>query len=427
MAEGPDGAPAPERDDPLRRGERSPWSRYKDLSLGSKILLYMVVGGTVGMVLGERATVVQPLGDLFIRLLVMAAIPLVFFNLLAGLTSLVDLRTLGRLAAKILSYYVLTTTLALVFGLTSMHLLKPGLGMTLSEDVSPSVGDVPGVVDVILDLFPENAFEAFATGKVSQIVVFALFLGVATVLLPEDRRAPLRSGFGLIAELLRKLVDVIMWFGPIGIGALAAATLGQYGSQIFGPLALFIGGMWLAQVAMVVVYMTLLATFTPYSPVHFLKETGTLWATTIATCSSLASLAVAFEVAEDRLKLPQRIYSFTLPLGAQLNKDGTSIMLAGVLLFTAQAAGVDFDLASQIAIVLIGLVLSEGSGGIPGGGLVIALIFVQAFSLPLEIAAIVAGIYRLIDMGSTTINVMGDMVGTAIVSHSERHNAEASA
>ena len=410
-----------------RDGPRTLWARYRGLSLGSKILLFMVLGGIVGMALGERAAVVQPLGDLFIRLLIMAAIPLVFFNLLAGITSLVDLKTLGRLAAKILSYYVLTTTLALVFGLTSMHLLKPGLGMTLAEEVDASVGGVPGVVDVILDLFPENAFEAFATGKVSQIVVFALFLGISTVLLPEERRGPLRSGFGLLAELLRKLVDVIMWFGPIGIGALAAVTLGQYGSQIFGPLALFIGGMWLAQIAMVVVYMTLLSTLTLHSPLGFLRQTGTLWATTIATCSSLASLAVAFEVAEDRLKLPQRIYSFTLPLGAQLNKDGTSIMLAGVLLFTAQAAGVEFDLASQISIILIGLVLSEGSGGIPGGGLVIALIFVQAFSLPLEIAAIVAGIYRLIDMGSTTINVMGDMVGTAIVSHSERHRAEAPA
>ena len=367
---------------------------------------------------------VQPLGDLFIRLLIMAAIPLVFFNLLAGITSLADLTTLGRLAAKILSYYILTTTLALVFGLTSMHLLKPGLGMTLTEDAGPSVGDVPSVVDVILDLFPENAFEAFATGNVSQIVVFALFLGIATVLLPEERRGPLRAGFALLAELLRKLVDVIMWFGPLGIGALAAATLGQYGSQIFGPLALFIGGMWLAMIAMVVVYLTLLTVLTPHSPVVFLKQTGTLWATTIATCSSLASLAVAFEMAEDRMKLPRRIYSFTLPLGAQINKDGTSIILAGVLLFTVQSAGIEFDLASQISIILIGLFLSEGSGGIPGGGLVIALIFVQAFSLPLEIAAIVAGIYRLIDMGSTTINVMGDMVGTAIVSHSERHHAE---
>lgn len=387
----------------------------------------MVLGGAAGLAVGERATIVQPLGDLFIRLLVMAAIPLVFFNLLAGITSLVDLKTLGRLAGKILSYYLLTTTLALVFGLASMHLLEPGRGMTLTEEPDAAVGEVPRVIDVILNLFPENAFEAFAAGRVSQIVVFALFLGIATVLLPEDRRAPLGSAFGLAAELLRKLVDVIMWFGPVGIGALAAATLGVYGAQIFGPLAVFIGGIWLAQLAMVVVYMTLLAVLTPRTPASFLRGTGTLWATTMATCSSLASLAVAFEVAEDRLKLPRRIYSFTLPLGAQLNKDGTSIMLAGVLLFTAQAAGVEFDLASQITILLIGLVLSEGSGGIPGGGLVIALIFVQAFSLPLEIAAIVAGIYRLIDMGSTTINVMGDMVGTSIVSHSERHAREGQA
>lgn len=404
--------------------ERTLWARYRGLSLGSKILLYMVVGGGVGMAVGERATVVQPLGDLFIRLLVMAAVPLIFFNLLAGITSLVDLKTLGRLATKTFSFYVLTTLLALVFGLVSMHLLRPGLGMTLTQEADASVGTVPRVADVFLDLFPENAFEAFATGNVSQIVVFALFLGIATVLLPEERRRPLRSGFNLLAELLRKLVDVIMWFGPIGIGALAAATLGQYGSQIFGPLAVFIGGIWLAHVAMVVVYMTLLTVLTPHSPVGFLKQTGTVWATTIATCSSLASLAVAFEVAEDRLKLPRRVYSFTLPLGAQLNKDGTAIMLAGVLLFTAQAAGVDFDLASQISIILVGLVLSLGSGGIPAGGLVTALIFVQAFGLPLEIAAIVAGIYRLIDMGNTTINVMGDMVGTAIVSHSEQDRAE---
>ncbi len=128
---------------------------------------------------------------------------------------------------------------------------------------------------------------------------------------------------------------------------------------------------------------------------------------------------MSLDVAEERVKLPRSVYAFTLPLGAQLNKDGTAIILAGVLLFTAQAAGVEFSLASQVTIVLIGMILSNGSGGIPGGGLVIALIFVQAFNLPLEIAAIVGGIYRLIDMGSTTINCMGDMVGTIIVARSE--------
>jgi len=167
--------------------------------------------------------------------------------------------------------------------------------------------------------------------------------------------------------------------------------------------------------------MTLLVLFTERRPWSFLKDTGPLWATTVATTSSLASLSVALEMAE-KIKLPRSVYSFTLPLGAQINKDGTSIMLSAVLVFTAQAAGVDFTLTQMATILLVGLLLSEGSGGIPGGGLVIALIFVQAFNLPLEVAAIVGGIYRLVDMGNTTTNVMGDMVGTAIVSHSEASN-----
>jgi Na+/H+-dicarboxylate symporter len=121
----------------------------------------------------------------------------------------------------------------------------------------------------------------------------------------------------------------------------------------------------------------------------------------------------------EKIRLPRALYSFTLPLGAQLNKDGTSVMLGAVLLFTAQAAGVEFDAASFLSILFIGLLLSEASGGIPGGGFVIALIYVQAFNLPIEIAAIVGGIYRLVDMGNTTINVMGDMVGTSLVAHSE--------
>jgi Na+/H+-dicarboxylate symporter len=404
------------------------YSRYRRLSLGLKILIFMVVGVVVGLVAGERALIVEPLGDLFIRLLMMSVIPLVFFNLLAGITSLTDVSALGRLGGKIILYYMLTTTIALTIGLVVMHLLEPGVGMQLAEQVDESFGDVPSITDVFLGLIPENPFEAFATGNVAQVVIFAIFLGVVTLLLPDKSREPLQKGYTILAELFRKLVGLIMHFGPIGIGALTAATVGEYGAVIFGPLALFIGGMWGAQATMVVFYMLLLLVFARYSPVEFMKKTGPLYATTAATCSSLASLAVSLDVAEERLKLPRTIYSFTLPLGAQLNKDGTAIMLAGVLLFTAQAAGVEFSLASQVTIVLVGMILSNGSGGIPGGGLVIALIFVQAFNLPLEIAAIVGGIYRLIDMGSTTINCMGDMVGTILVAHSEeRREARAAA
>jgi Na+/H+-dicarboxylate symporter len=392
-----------------------------EIGLGTKILVGMVVGALAGVVFREQAAfvaIVEPLGDVFIRLLLMAAIPLVFFNLLAGLTALTDLRTFGRLSAKIVAYYLVTTATALTLGLTAMHLIRPGVGMTLTGEVDEAIGTVPGVADILLQLIPTNIFQAFAEGNVAQLVVVAVFLGIATLFLPDEPRDLLRSAYQALASLFRKLVDGILWVAPLGIGALMAITVGRYGAELFGPMARFLLGVWGTQLLMFGAYMVLLTLLTDRRPWSFLKGTGTLWATTVATTSSLASLSVALEIAE-KIKLPRSVYSFTLPLGAQINKDGTSIMLTAVLVFTAQAAGVDFSLTQMLTILLVGLLLSEGSGGIPGGGLVIALIFVRAFHLPLEIAAIVGGIYRLVDMGNTTINVMGDMVGTAIVAHSE--------
>ncbi|MEM8814302.1 MAG: dicarboxylate/amino acid:cation symporter [Pseudomonadota bacterium] len=394
-------------------------SYYKNLSLGVKILVWLGIGIVVGIVAGEDAVVVRPVGDLFIKLLLMAAIPLVFFNLVAGITSLSDIRILGRLGLRTVIYYVGTTSVALTLGLGLAHWLKPGEGMQLSEPVDKAFGDVPSVTNVIIDLFPENVFRAFSSGNVAQVVVFAIFIGIATLLLPEDSKEKLKTGFVTVAMLLRELVRLVLYFAPFGVGALAAATVGEYGNAIFGPLAKFIGSVWLAHLIMMTVYMIVLFVMTRRSPFGWLKLTAPLYATTAATCSSLASLVVSMNVAQNRLRIPERIYSFTLPLGAQLNKDGTAIMLTTVLLFTAQAAGVEFSLAEQFAIVLIGLILSEGSGGIPGGGLVIALIFVESFNLPLEIAGIVAGIYRLIDMGGTTVHCMGDLVWTTILSDLE--------
>ncbi|MEX6634659.1 dicarboxylate/amino acid:cation symporter [Hyphococcus lacteus] len=392
---------------------------YTNRSLGLKILIWMGIGISAGVIFGEKATIVAPLGELFIKLLLMAAVPLVFFNLIAGITSLQNIAILGRLGMRTFAYYLTTTAAALTLGLTMVSLFKPGRGMHLNEEVSEHFGDVPAVTDVILGLFPENIFRAFSEGNIGQVVVFAIFIGITTLLLPAGQKEKLQDVFALIAELLRKLVGIVMYFGPIGVGALAANTVGEYGGAIFGPLARFIGSVWFTQFVMMGFYMVLLVSLSRRNPIQWLKTTASLYATTAATCSSLASLVVAMDVAEKKLKLPQSVYSFTLPLGAQLNKDGTSIMLASVLLFTAQAAGVEFSLMQAVTIVLIGLLLSEGSGGIPGGGLVIALIFVEAFSLPVEVAGIVAGIYRLIDMGSTTVNVMGDLVWTTVLSDIE--------
>lgn len=392
------------------------------IGLGSQILIGMAVGSVLGVALGDAVGLLQPIGDVFIRLLVLAAIPLVFFNLLAGLTALSDVKTFGRLAGKTMTYYVSTDVLALLLGLGAMAVLRPGVGMQLTGQVDGPVGAVPSIAEVLLGMIPRNVFAAFAEGNVVQIVVIAVLLGIATLLLAEESRARLSGAYRDAAALFRRLVDIVLLTAPLGIGALMAVTVGTYGAALLGPMARFLLGVYAAQLTIFVGYMALLRFGAARAPVPFLRETGPLWATTAATTSSLASLSVSLEMAE-RIGLPSSIYSFTLPLGAQLNKDGTSVMLGAVLLFTAQAAGVSFAPAALLSVVLIGLLLSEGSGGIPGGGFVIALIYVQAFNLPIEVAAIVGGIYRLVDMGNTTINVMGDLVGTSLVARSEATRA----
>ena len=390
----------------------------RGMGLGTQILIGMVVGAALGAFLGEQVEVIQPIGDLFIRVLVLAAVPLVFFNLLAGLTALSDVRIFGRLAGKIMSYYVITDLVAISLGIGALAILRPGVGMQLSEQVEGPVGAIPSVTEVLLGMVPTNVFQAFSEGNVVQLVVISVLLGVATILIGGTAGQRLANAYQDLARLFRKLVDLILLIAPVGIGALMAVTVGRYGTQLIGPMTKFLLGVWTAQFVVFLGYMMLLRFFTSRSPGRFLRDTGPLGATTAATTSSLASLSVGLEVAE-KISLPRAVYSFTLPLGAQLNKDGTSVMLGAVLLFTAQAAGVEFAPAAFLTILLVGLLLSEGSGGIPGGGFVIALIYVQAFNLPIEVAAIVGGIYRLVDMGNTTVNIMGDLIGTSIVAESE--------
>jgi Na+/H+-dicarboxylate symporter len=298
-------------------------------------------------------------------------------------------------------------------------MVKAGNGFDLTSEVPENIGVAPNLLDIIMSLFPSNIFESFAQGNLIHIVIFGLMIGITTLTLPKPKKEKLEELFQLFAELMRKLVDLIMYLAPLCLGALAAATIGEYGSKIMGPLLKFIGGVYTAQILMIFFYMLLLYFIGKVSPLWFLKKTSTLYYTTIATCSSLASLAVSLKIAETKLQLPKKIYGFTLPLGAQFNKDGTAIMLSAVLIFTAQAVGWQLTLFDIIQVIIVGLIVVEGSGGIPGGGLVVAMIFAKAFNLPLEVVAVVGGIYRLIDMGNTTVNCMGDLVGTVLISKQE--------
>lgn len=399
------------------------YAGYKRLTLSVRILVWMVLGVALGLAFPKFAVELRPIGDLFIRLLLMSAIPLVFFNLISGISRLTYINNLGKLGVRTLVYYLSTTTVALVVGILAATLLQPGARMILTSPVDESVGEVPPISELLLQLVPENMLLAFSSGNVAQVVLIAVLLGVATLLLPQPHKENLQEGFALITSLLRKLVEIVLKFSPVGVACLVAASVGEIGGALLAPLAKFLFTIWLAQLFMVLVYLTLLRLTTGRSTYAWLQSSGPLYATTIATCSSLASLVVAMEVARNRLKLMENVYSFTLPLGTQLNKDGTAITLVVILLFTAQAVGIHFDLLDLVVIILVGLVLSEGSGGIPQSGLVLAFIFLQSFGLPLEIAGILAGIYRIMDMGNTTVNCMGDLIWSTIMSD----NAETAA
>jgi Na+/H+-dicarboxylate symporter len=398
---------------------RSLWTWYRQCSIGTQVFIGMAVGALVGVGLGPASANLKPIGDIFIRLLIMAAIPLIFFTLMSGLTRIKEAGFVGRLAARILVYYVVTSVLAFAIAVVVMELIQPGAGFQLKESVKGEIAQMPAITKVIVDIFPENIVTAFNSGNVTQIVVFGLFLGIAIFFLGERDRDRVTAFFELGQTVFIRLVGLIIAFAPIGLGVLTAYSVGVYGSKIAGPLLKFIGAIYAAELLMFVAIMILMYAVARVSPLFFLKRTYPLYLTTAGTTSSLASLAQALQIAEEKLHIPRSVCGFTLPLGVQFTKDGTCIFLAGILLFAAQSQGQVLELGTIVVIVLTGLLLATGSGGVPGGGLVVGLVFVKAFGLPVEIAALIGGIYHILDISNTTLNVMNDMVATVIVSRLE--------
>jgi Na+/H+-dicarboxylate symporter len=398
---------------------KSAWTWYRSRSIGTQIFIGMAIGAVLGFALGPSAAKIKPIGDIFIRLLIMAAIPLIFFTLMAGLTTIREAGFVGRLTGRILAYYVVTSVIAFCIAIFVMETIQPGAGFQLKGQVKGEIGQMPSLATVILDIFPKNVAESFAKGDVTQIVVFGVFLGIASLWLGEPHRTRVVSFFETGRTLFVRLVGIVIAFAPIGLGVLTAYSVGEYGSKIAGPLLKFIGAIYLSEILMACVIMLLLYVVARVSPIFFLKRTYPLYFTTAGTTSSLASLAQALQIAEERLHIPRNICGFTLPFGVQFTKDGTGIFLAAILLFAAQAQGQELALGTIVVIVLTGLLLATGSGGVPGGGLVVGLVFVKAFGLPIEIAVLIGGIYHIIDMGNTTLNVMNDMVATVIASRLE--------
>ena len=392
----------------------------KKIPLIWQIGIGFVLGIAAGVVFGDKVQYVDPIGQVFLALLKMLIVPLVFSSLVVGAASIGDPRDLGRIGIKTLVLYLATTAVAIVIGLVLGNFLQPGVGLALSEGAAAfKAPEAPSIKKVILDLFPSNPIKAAADGVMLQIIIFALFLGVSAVLAGEKGK-PLISFFDSMAEAMYKLTGIVMKTAPYGVFALIAVTVAQYGISVLAPFAKVILAVYAGCIIhALVVYSGLITVFVKKSPFWFFKGVQAPALTAFVTRSSAAALPVSMEAAQKNLGISEKVSSFVLPLGATINMDGTALYQGVCALFVAQAYGLPLTMGAQLNIVLTATLASIGTAGVPGAGLIMLTLVLTAVGLPLEGAALVAGIDAVLDMARTCINVVGDSCVAAVVASTE--------
>lgn len=405
-------------------GRRTWWRRYLDIPLIYKLGVSLVLGAVVGLAVGEPATVLQPLGDLFLRLLTMLVVPLVLVTIIAGVSS-VSPSQLGRIGGKVFVYYVLTSLVAISLGLVVARLVHPGAGLTLPVGQGEQPEQAPSLVETLLNIVPTNPLAAMVEGDVLAVIFVALIVGVALSVLcgSADQRLSelgrlLRRANEALVEVVFLLVRGVLEYAPVGVFALIAAVLAKTGASALVPLAKLTGVVYGGVALMIVVYAGLLA-LSRVSVREFFGAAKEPMLTAFVTRSSSGSLPVSSRAAE-RMGVRDSVYGFTLPLGATINMDGTAIYVGAATVFVADIAGVQLSLGQILGVVAVGVLASIGTAGVPGAGLIMLSMTISQAGLPFAPIALVAGVDSLLDMVRTMCNVTGDLVGTRIVAKSER-------
>ncbi|WP_173835020.1 dicarboxylate/amino acid:cation symporter [Halomonas sp. HG01] len=398
------------------------WRGYRDSSLILRVTVALVLGAAVGLIGGPAVgEALAPLGELLMRLLKFIILPIVLFTLMSGVNQGRS-GSLGRIGRKVFFYYLVTSALAIVVGLAVASLLSPGEGMTLEGAGSMSVPENPGILSVLLGIVPTNIVEAFADQNLLGIIFTALVFGLAVARLRQsEAHAELGERLHGLIEALNaatlKVMSGILHVVPVGVFAIVAGTVAQQGLGTLLSLGDMVVVLYVALGVQLLVYLGLLKGF-GVSARRFFREARTPMATAFATQSSSGTLPLTLDAAR-RLGLSRGLYGFSLPLGATLNMDGAAIRIAISAVFAANVAGMSLDLASMAQIVVVGTLISVGTAGVPGAGIVmIATVFSQV-GLPIEAVALLTAIDALVGMGCTALNVTGDLVGTAVIGRSE--------
>ena len=390
------------------------------VGLVTGILVYNLPAGTL------KDTVLinglfQFLGQVFLRGIMMLVVPLVFVSLVNGAANMGDVKKLGRVGSKTIVFYMSTTAVAIIISLVLGVFFKPGVGLDMGaiQTVDVTINPKVPLVQVLYEMIPNNVVGAMASGNMLQIIVFALFTGIGLSLLGEKGQY-LASFFQKLNDLIMKLVEIVMLFAPIGVFGLIARTFATLGYTAILPLMKYVGLVYLALlIHATVVYGSLFKVFANLSLRKFYKKFSPAMFVAFSTASSGATIPFSLDICEKKLGISKDISSFTIPLGATINMDGTAMMQGIASLFIAQAYGIEMTLPMMLTIVLTATLASIGTAGVPGAGAIMLSMVLQSVGLPLEGLGLIMGIDRLVDMGRTSINVTGDAVCTSIIAKSE--------
>jgi len=394
-------------------------------------LRWLFAGIAVGLGLGGVANVwgmpgpvvasAEVLGELFLRLLRMIVVPLVTASIICGVLTLGDARSIGRLGARTLMYYLGSSLAAILTGILMFQIIRPGAARELlgQAENTPEI-ETWTLADFFLGLVPENPVNALAQGDMLAVILFAFLFGAALLTLPAERRAPLATWFGSLFDVMMTITDWVLRLAPVGVGALLFGVVAQAGGAVFGPLLGYALTVVLALGLHACVTLPLALKFLAGVPVraHARAFFGPLL-TAVSTASSSATLPYTMEAAERGAGMPRRVSGFVLPLGATVNMDGTALYEGVAVLFIAQVYGVDLTLLQQVTVVLTALMVSVGAAGIPMAGLVMMSIILQAVGLPLEAVGLILVVDRFLDMLRTGVNVWSDSVAAAVISRWE--------
>lgn len=395
----------------------------RKISLATQIFVAMLLGAVLGIVVGKPMCQLGFIGNIWLNCIKMIVVPMVIATIVTGIVSQKDVKSLGRISFRIMAYYIITTLIACVVGIVITSIFKPGNSANFTGLASTEISGTTDITiaDFFTGMFSSNMVQTFADGNILQTLIISILMGIAILRMKNtDYKEKAIYGFHVFNDAVFSLINMIMIVSPIGVFFLMGDSFGKYGAGIFSSMASLIGTYYFACLVHVIfVYGTVLWVTAGINPFKFLRDSAELWIYTISTCSSVASIPINIKVAKEKFGVPESISGFTVPLGSQMNYDGSVILYGCVILFISQTIGVPVTIGTIIKIVLMSAILSTGGGGIPGSGIVKLLVMVEAFGLPTEIVGIIAAFYRLFDMGTTTNNCLGDLAGTVFVSKME--------